>query len=175
MNKLGVFVGRFCPVHLGHEKIIEDMLKECHEHSLIVVGSSNAPLTLRNFFSYRERKEFIGKVLGPKNNIKIVGLPDYSTDDEWIGALDDIIRLCAVHPRDVVFYGGCEEEIQFLLDRQRNCKIVNRFDGTTPKISATEVRDALIHDRPLGNLLNPVIAQDVKNLFAQKWDRFRKM
>lgn len=108
-----IFVGRMCPIHLGHEEIIKKMIKECGENSLVIVGSSNAPISLRHFFSYEERRGFVKKLFP---EVAVAGLPDYPTDGEWLTALDDIIAIAKVNPREAVFYGGCEEDIRFFLE-----------------------------------------------------------
>lgn len=172
-NKYGVYVGRFNPVHIGHEKVITQMFKECgSENSLIVIGSSSAHPSLRHFFSYDERKSFI-KALYP--DVRVVGIPDYPGDPEWLGALDDILRVGGMNPSEVTFYGGCEEDVAFFLNDGRKCSFVNRFDGSSPKISATELRDALIHTRSLDGLLNPSLHTRVKDLFVVKWELFKKI
>lgn len=168
----GIFVGRFCPLHLGHEVVIQKMLADCDSQSLLVIGSSNAGCSLRHFFSYEERRAFI-HLLFPE--LKIVGLPDYTTDAEWLLALDDILLAMGINPTEAVFYGGCTEDIDFFLSAGRQSAILNRFDGSTPKTSATEVRDALIHDRSLDELLNPIIQQSVRELFSTKWEKFKRI
>jgi len=169
----GVFVGRFCPVHLGHEVIIREMLRVCGpKNSLLVVGSSNAPMSLRHFFSYKERRNFIARIFP---DIRIVGLPDYFCDEDWMLALDDLINVWLPKKNKVTFFGGCEEDVRFFFDFKRKCRILNRFDGSSPKLSATEVRDALIHGRSMRGLLNPIIEKEVTEVFSQKWEKFRKM
>lgn len=172
-NKFGIFVGRFSPTHLGHEAVIRKMINVCGlENCLIVLGSSNASMSFRHLFSYEDRRSFLKKIF---EGIQIVGLPDYPTNNEWLLALDDILALNKVSSKKATFFGGCEEDIHFFLEAQRKCELLNRFDGTTPKVSATEVRDALIQGRSLEGLLNPVVTEEVKNSFNINWDRFRKM
>ena len=62
-KKKAVYVGRFNPIHAGHIKVIDNMLEQFgQDHSMIIVGSSNAPQSLRHFFSYDERTQFIKKL-----------------------------------------------------------------------------------------------------------------
>jgi nicotinic acid mononucleotide adenylyltransferase len=172
-NKLGIFVGRFSPTQLGHEMVAKHMIEICGiENSLLVLGSSNASMSFRHLFSYENRRSFLKKIFG---DIQIIGMPDYPTDREWLMALDDILSLKKINPREATFFGGCEEDIHFFLEAQRKCEILNRFDGSTPRISATEVRDALIQGRSLEGLLNPIIMDDVQNAFAINWNQFKKM
>lgn len=171
----GVFVGRMCPPHLGHEQIVRTMLRECpgNGNSLIILGSANTPMSLRHFFSYSERRSFVERLFP---HVNIVGLPDFfNNNQEWYTALDDLLKLAGFTPEEVTFFGGCEEDLRFFIERGRKVYEVNRFDGSTPKISATEVRDALIHDRSLEGLLNPVIHEAVKANFKVNWEKFRKM
>lgn len=172
-QKFGVFVGRFSPLHIGHEAVIKGMIDTFGlENCLIILGSSNAPISYRHLFSYEDRRRFIKEVFG---NIAVVGLPDYPTNEEWLLALDDILALRQIDKNSVVFFGGCEEDIYFFLENRRQCKLFNRFDGETPKISATEVRDALVRERALDNLLNPKICESVKLSFTIRWEKLKKL
>lgn len=166
-------MGRFSPLHIGHEVVIKGMIDTFGvENCLIILGSSNAPISFRHIFSYEDRRRFIKEVFG---DIAIVGLPDYSTNEEWLLALDDILALRNVDKGEVVFFGGCEEDVYFFLENRRECKLFNRFDGQTPKISATEVRDALIRERSLDGLLNPKIRESVILSFTIRWEKLKKL
>ncbi len=167
------YCGRFGPFHLGHEAVVHEMLKLFGPvKSRIIIGSANAPQSLRHFFSYEERRGII-KTVYPE--VITMPLGDFTTsDDEWMVALDDLLISSGMDPYKTVFFGGCEEDIMFFLKRNRKCHILNRFDGTTPKISATEVRDCLVHNRSLDGFLNPVIHEKVRTLFSAKWIDFQK-
>lgn len=173
MSKHGVMVARANPLQLGHEAVDEIMLESFGtKNSLQLLGSSNSPFSLKHFFNYSERRAFYKKVFP---DLKVVGIPDYSTNQEWLGALDDLLIAANFDPKETVFYGGCEEDVTFFLEAKRTCIIINRFDGHTPKISATEVRDALIYNRSLNGLVNPLIMDDVRNVFATKWEKFKQI
>ena len=167
----GVYVGRFSPIHIAHEQVINKMLEIHGDGSLIVIGSCNTPPSMRHFFSYVERRGFV-QTLFP--NVPTIPLPDFVSDDDWMLALDDMITLGGGNPHEVVFYGGCEEDLVFFLDRNRKCEILNRFDGTTPKISATEVRNALLHGQSLDGMVNPKIQSELAGLFHEHWQVFSK-
>src|SRR5689334_4699388 len=141
MSEFGMFVGRVSPIHLGHERVIDHMI-ETHgiDDTMVVIGSSNTAPSMRHFFSYSDRRAFV-KALYP--DIRVVGLPDYPNDDEWLLALDDIVASTGRAAEDARFFGGCDEDVRFFTNAGRSVTILNRFDGTTPKISATEVRDCL--------------------------------
>ena len=170
---VAVLIGRFCPVHLGHEAVIQAMTEKFGlANCLVGIGSANHVVSIRHFFSYEERRKFL---LPVSLGLNVFGLPDYPSDQEWMIALDDILRIFGTDPAKVTFFGGCQEEVEFFYRFGRRVEILNRFDGSTPKISATEVRDALIHERPLDQLLNPLIADAVRNCFREKWELFKKI
>lgn len=168
-----IYCGRFNPIHAGHEAVINEMLNLFGpDKSRIIIGSANTSQSLRHFFSYEERRMLI-KTIFPA--VKVIPLGDFNTsDEEWMIALDDLIVSSGMNPSKTVFFGGCEEDISFFFKLNRKCHILNRFDGTTPKVSATEIRDSLIHDRPLSNFINPLIEEKMRNLFKVKWMDFQK-
>ena len=114
-----------------------------------------------------------------------MGLPDYPSDSDWLMALDDIIKSAGMDPNETTYFGGSEEDIRFFLDKGRDYFLVDRFgpsigsssnrQKSIPKLSATEVRDALIHDRSLEGMVDPRIIDDVKNVFKEKWEKFKKI
>lgn len=167
-----VYIGRFNPVHSGHEAVIKAMITEfTAENCLVIIGSSNKEQSLRHFFNYEERRMFI-KMLN--YTTKVIGLPDYDDDSVWSIALDDILDVAGFDRTETVFFGGCDEDIALLKKDSRNTRVINRFDGSTPKISATEVRDALIHDKSLDGLVNPSLHTYMKDFFKRKWSQFEK-
>ena len=53
-----VFIGRFQPFHNGHNKVIEQALRDA-KHVLVLIGSANIPRNIRNPFTFQERKETV--------------------------------------------------------------------------------------------------------------------
>ena len=170
-KRLGVYVGRFSPVHLGHECVINQLVAQFGERCLLVIGSANTQQSIRHFFSYEDRRRFLS-TLYP--DLRMTGLGDFGTDREWLMALDDQIGLLKAPDEKVTFFGGCEEDVEFFGADGRDVKLFNRFDGTTPKVSATEVRDALIQHRDVSGLLNPKIVDLVKETFHHNWGIFSR-
>jgi nicotinamide mononucleotide adenylyltransferase len=151
------------------------MLRICGtENSILVIGSSNNAFSLRHFFTYEERRSFILSVFP---QIRLVGLPDYYSDRAWLMALDDLLRLAGVDPEQALYFGGSEEDVRFFLEDSRECHIVQRFEGPHADVSATRVRDCLIHERKeeLGQLLIPKSATLIETNFSRKWEEFKKL
>lgn len=173
MKEIAVYVGRLNPIHLWHEAVINAMLQKYGTDCLLVLWSANHEQSLRHFFSYEERKILVRKLYP---DIKIAPLPDFGNDTEWLSALDDLIdnTFHTYTERRVLFFWGCREDVSFFENDGRNIEVMNRFDGTTPLVSATEVRDALITWRSLDGLVNPTIKWDILDLFWHKWEIFKK-
>ncbi len=159
-------------MHIGHEAVIRKMIEDFGDNCMVVIGSDNSPMSLRHFFCYEDRRRFV-KTVFPQ--VKIVGLADFQSDAEWLTALDDLIDLAGADPNQTAFYGGCEEDVIYYAGLGRKIRILNRFDGSTAKISATEVRDALIHDRPLDSLISAKLTEGIKEIFGHKWEIFKRL
>jgi bifunctional NMN adenylyltransferase/nudix hydrolase len=171
-KKTAAYIGRFNPIHAGHMKVIERMLELYgKDNSLVVIGSSNATQSLRHFFSYEERKSLILKLFP---GIRLVGLPDYADDATWLSALGDILKLGGMDASETTFFGGSKEDIRFFEEAGYDSHIINRFEGEHARISATEVRDALMLDKPLDGLVHNDIREDLKKSFKEKWEDFKK-
>lgn len=181
---LGVYIARENPIHAGHENVKNIMIQERKDQCMLVLWSINEDLSWRNMFSYEERVKFI-KMIYPE--LLIQWICDFKTDDAWIFALKMIIKSRYNWDiKNVVFYWWCDEDIAYLLDRWMTCKVVNRFDGvSSPKISATEIRDILhkwyvMNDiertkKTLWTNINPIIQDELISLFGQKVAMLKKM
>ncbi len=170
-NRFGAFIGRFSPMHLGHEAQIRRMLEEFGGNHLLLVGSCSHDISFRHMFTLRDRMEFIRRVFP---DAKLVGLPDFESDDDWFLQLDNMLALTGTDPNTVLFAGGCTEDVSFFLERGRPVHILNRFNGETPKVSATEVRDALIERRPIAGLVSDVLVEPITKRFDERWATLRK-
>ena len=84
-----VTVGRFQPFHNGHKAVIEAALEQAKE-VVVVVGSSFAARSIRNPFTFEERKAMIEATF-PDETMEI-----YST----FGAPQEIRRLHIVPVSD---------------------------------------------------------------------------
>ena len=166
MNKIGVFVGRLSPLHIGHEKIIDKMIEYCGlENCIVFIGSSASPLSWRVLFSYNDRERWLRRLYG--KDIRIVGMPDVLlSDTQWLEMLDDYINAIFPEEKDVVFYGGCSEDVRFFYEHgRRKVNIVNREELP---VSATQVREMLLQGMDISGVVNPKIAKEVKEVFHKQ-------
>ena len=73
-------VGRFQPFHNGHRALIQKAIEDCVE-VVVGVGSSNAPQSLRNPFSFEERRQMIAAVFPA---VRVVAIPDIHDPPRWV-------------------------------------------------------------------------------------------
>lgn len=81
----GLAVMRAQPLHIGHEKVIRDMLAKCGKVT-IILGSIQEQGTARNLFSYTERKQMIKNVFDTETEskrLRVIGLFDINNPTEW--------------------------------------------------------------------------------------------
>lgn len=86
--KYGLYIGRFQPIHIGHESIIRKMLNEC-ERVIIAIGSAQESGTTKNPFTFEQRADLITNVFyreRVEGRLKIMPLEDRenpSNDASW--------------------------------------------------------------------------------------------
>jgi hypothetical protein len=137
-------------------------IKNC----ICILGSSNAKVTIRNIFSSDERRIFFQTIYP---NIPLIDLPDYNSGERWFSFLDKIIFNSHLPKnKSIVYFGGCEQDVDFFTKDGRETYLLNRFNGTTPIVSATEIRDCLIHGRSIDKFVNPKIIDLVIKTFQNK-------
>ncbi len=174
-SKVGIFVGRLCPIHVGHMETINKMIEDVGiENSLIVLGSVGQKVSFRVLFSYSQRKSWIRTLYGQK--IRIVGVPDFPNDDKsWMEVVHDAINSSFAHIEDVeyVFYGGSTTDVEYFHNRGFNI-VIN--DRTKMPVSATVIRDMLLRGMPVDGFIDERILTSVVTQFAkvmedsEKWE-----
>ena len=145
-HKCGLYLGRFQPLHLGHTSIINQMLDEC-EKIIIAVGSAQKSGTERNPLSFDFRKYLIEETYyDVLDNIVIIPINDrerYSDDSSWGDYLfNQIYEQTTLRP-DAIYEG--EESVNTNWYDNRSIQIV-KVPRTDIPISATEIRNAILHD-----------------------------
>lgn len=81
----GIFIGRFQPLHLGHEAVIRGALERV-ETLIVVVGSSHIAANPKNPFTFEDREAMFTRVFQHElvtGRMILVPLYDYEHDYEW--------------------------------------------------------------------------------------------
>ncbi len=103
----GLVIGRFQPLHKGHEAVIRAAVEDC-VHVVVGVGSSNAKQNTQNPFTYEEREEMVHAVFG--DTVDVVAVPDIHDPPNWV---DHVLRITG--PVDRVF-GNDERTLSLFED-----------------------------------------------------------
>lgn len=90
----GIFIGRFQPMHEGHQAVLGQAASRCTK-LLILVGSANSCRSVKNPWFFEERKDMISKKLrsaGISNHI-IMPINDYPYNDpQWISDVRETVK-----------------------------------------------------------------------------------
>lgn len=164
MRQIGIFVGRMCPVHKGHMRMIDSLIQQYgYDDSLVFIGSSTAKISYRILFSYEDRRRWL-KQLYPQ--LKIMGLPDAPESDKtWFAMLDDYINCAFPGEKEILFIGGSQEDVEFYYNYGRSVHIVNRDEF---KCSGTNVRQLLLMEEDISKFVDSRIVEDVQNTFRKQ-------
>jgi nicotinamide-nucleotide adenylyltransferase len=91
-SDVSVFIGRFQPFHLGHLAV----LKQCPTNNVIIgIGSSQYHHSLKNPFTFTERKKMIQLTLNNTSNFNIkydiYSVPDIHDPPHWVDYVKKIL------------------------------------------------------------------------------------
>lgn len=139
---IGVVLGRFSPLHKGHQMIIDYMIKKHGiKNCLILIGSSNS-LTERTPYTFDQREKML-HILYPE--IKILPLPDIepelklyrdNTNEIWLNNVEKIEKEMG---SKFIFYGGSDDDLKVLSERFQTRVAIDRItEGKN--ISGTMIR-----------------------------------
>lgn len=146
--KCGLYIGRFQPIHIGHESIIRKMLNEC-EQVIIAIGSAQESGTEKNPFTFEQRADLIINVFYQHvvaGRMSVVPLRDRehpSNDAAWGDYVFQNVWDITHRVPDVI-YEGTETERNTWYD---NLDIeVVKVPRNKIRVSATELREAFADD-----------------------------
>jgi bifunctional NMN adenylyltransferase/nudix hydrolase len=169
--ELAVVLGRFEPPHVGHFLLYNKAFLVA-EHVLILIGSSNAPRTIKNPFTFEERKQMILTSLSTDDQSKVTILPIEDilySDDAWIKQVQDNINktlLAEYGWRDksseykVAIIGNKKDESSYYLDLFPQYKSIP-VDEVKLGFDATSIREILFEKPAYIDLLKSLVPQSV--------------
>lgn len=148
MYDLGLVLGRFQMLHNGHCDIIKNALALCNR-VVVFVGSSQEEGTPKNPFGFIIRKQMISKCFEEEyrtGKLFILGLPDTNVgnNSQWGKyVLDEFEKHFGRKP-DLYITGAEKERASWFAERDAPDMSELRISRTVNKVTATEVRDALL-------------------------------
>ncbi|MDD3303261.1 MAG: adenylyltransferase/cytidyltransferase family protein [Candidatus Gracilibacteria bacterium] len=147
MQNVGIIIGRFSPLHIGHISLINKSI-ESKNKTLVIIGSANK-IDEKNPYTIKERLDILKKEFGDKILLRYIN--DYEEDKNWITYLNNIILSENISKEDFLYFLGGDLKndyaIKIIKQYQENFKYRNIFFDEKPRneipISATEIRQLL--------------------------------
>lgn len=141
---LGLLVGRFQGVHLGHQMMIDTALSICGE-VCVLIGSSQEEKTAKNPFSYELRRKMLQKIYGDR--IKVFPLPDIGVGNcaawgEYVTG--KVVEYCGRRPDILV--SGKEQRRASWLEGKEGASVAELYIPKTIDVSASKMREYFIAD-----------------------------
>lgn len=143
-----VYVGRFQPFHVAHEYTINEALKLA-DKVLVLIGSSVAPRTIKNPFTFGERKTMIHRSFNEFDQHRILfsGIPDYDYDDQaWIAKIGETVaERSTVGSEKIAFIGHDKDHSSFYLNYFPQYDFIPMGKFPTPDgsvLNATDIRNS---------------------------------
>lgn len=136
---LAVYIGRFQPVHNGHEYVIKEASNIAKE-VLILVGSANASISIKNPFTFAEREHLITML---SSKAMVEPLDDYTYEEnQWITEVQDLVS--SYKAKKVCLIGHTKDETSKYLTYFPQWDFVNVAYHET--IDATAIRGFLYNN-----------------------------
>ena len=142
--QLGILVGRFQTVHLGHQQMIQTALDLCEE-TAVFIGSSQESGTNKNPLSYEIRRQLLENVFG--SQLRIFPLPDIGVgnNSKWGDyVIENVVRCCGKYP-DLLVSGKESRRVDWF-DGVNGLRISELYIPKSIDISASRMRELLIED-----------------------------
>lgn len=162
MYDCAVFIGRFQPLHLGHEHIIREALKIA-KRVLILVGSAYQPYSIKNPFSIKDRENMI-KTVFPGANVHVLGVPDFPYNDtKWLNYIQNIARVYISSEEKATLIGHSKDKSSYYLSLfpQWASTSVPNFNN----ISATPIREMILNEQNgYKHLVSPAVYKIINSI-----------
>ena len=147
---LAIYIGRFQPFHVAHEKTIQQGL-DIAENVLVLIGSAGGPRTIKNPWTYNERATMIHNTFQDER-ISTLPIKDKTYDDnQWITqvgeAVEDITKLKNVDPNKIAILGYDKDHSSFYLNYFPQWKFIEQplYPSTGESVDATKIRQLIFN------------------------------
>ncbi len=182
--ELAIYIGRFQPFHIAHQKTVEHAF-ELADNVLVLIGSSNGPRTIKNPWSFDERKEMIQDCFPEYDqltHLRIRGIKDYTYDDNtWIRkvgeVVDHYVKWKGIDLSKIVVIGADKDSSSFYLNYFPQWTFIEEplYPPHGDSIDATKIRQLLFSDDVefvKGVVPAPVYESFVKSVAPGFWPGF---
>lgn len=159
--KLGIYIGRFSPFHLGHANVIKHMCAS-YDYQLVIIGSANQPRTIKNPFTAAERAAMIQDwVVNELKEEQIwidEGIDVPYNDTLWLKGIETTIMKHQARVR-MIEEGLGNTNVQIVTyltgsDRDDSTYYLTKYFNSLKK-------DLLEHDERISKALSATIVRDI--------------
>lgn len=177
-NRFGIFVGRINPIHNGHVRVINEMIRYFGDTKcMVLIGSCNNETSLLNIFTYSKVLHMF-YMANPSiyKFISAIGIPDFPNNNlTWFNHIKKLVEIKTGDiNHDLVFYGGSHQDVFYAIDAGYETKIISRFDDK--KISSSEIKDRLIKGEDISDLVPENCVDYIQSEFKNFWQsRYKKI
>lgn len=144
---VGLYVGRFQHVHIGHEHVIDTALRLC-DRVLILVGSAQESGTERNPFNVATRIELIREIYNDDKEVIVKALPDLTNENditpEWGRYVLSEVKKHILKLPDLMIYGNDEARSRWFDPEDIKYVSEHIISRNRIPISATQMRKFLV-------------------------------
>ena len=155
LNSWSVIIGRFQPFHKGHGYLVKQALSKT-DNLIIIIGSSFSSRTLRNSFSFYERKQMILEALNDsdfneikniKNKVHFFPVRDYLYDKGDVLWQEDILKgvdnILKNQAQNILLTGYEKDQTSYYLNyfierhnwKYLGCNYYKKINGTEIRLS----------------------------------------
>lgn len=173
----GILVGRFEPIHIGHEMLVNIALNDCKKVVLIV--TSNNILDDRNPFDIDFKVHLINKIFKieiESENLIVVPFCDKNDIDKSYGEkILSIVKKESLCDADYIIYGD-DKDINKCFNKDNVDKLHKvKINRNKINISATKIREFLSNNdyENLKKYLNPRVYEEI-DLLNEKYKRIKR-
>jgi len=165
-----LFVGRFQPLHKGHEYALNYIL-EREEELIIAVGSTQDNYTFENPLTAGERIEIIWAYLKSRNltdRVIVCAVPDINNNYVWPRHVKSLV------PHFDVVYSG--NELVLMLFEAANIPVHKIVEKNRDEYQGTAIRQKILRGEPWEHCVPPIVANILKKLkFEERIKRLAKI
>lgn len=164
MFDLIVYIGRFQIFHNGHDQVVKKAL-DMSKQVLMLIGSAGSGRTLRNPFTYEERKEMIEAVYEEEVIAgKLVIDPLFDKmyrDSAWLAQVQALVKRHAqsIGAKSVAIIGADKDHSTQYMGWFPQWKTINLPVET--QINATKLREFFFSGDSIGGLVPPTVGFDL--------------
>nr|WP_256734780.1 bifunctional nicotinamide-nucleotide adenylyltransferase/Nudix hydroxylase [Variovorax sp. dw_954] len=171
-----VVIGRFQPVHFGHQRLIEEAARAA-DRVIVVVGSDRTPRSAKNPFTFDERERMVRACLrsADQMRVSVVGVGDSPYNDQlWIASIQSAVDRLIVQDGHkpakarVALVGHLKDASSYYLKLFPSWEFVGLH--AVESIHATDVRK-LYFDPEMRGQLSPSDLPDGTAAFLERFTR----